>query len=446
MALSSNLRLKGRTYWVQKSVPRELRAVLGKSNLLINLQTQDISIAERMKPYALAEIARQLDTARHSAGMSGLDAKAMQWRSSQVAVPLGADCDSSAEHAAAAEEIKDLIICEEAEQIESLHGADAAQRFFDIAEGRATPVAYYLDNYLAEAHVADNTRTERSAAIRRFAGWAKNYLLEQITRKAAGKYVSEVLAKYHPATANKHITALSGYWKWLAKRGHIEDNPWKAQSFKVPRNDERAFTDREISTLLNGCQLPKYRDAMAILTLSGLRADELFALRVEHCGDGFFHVVRSKTGEPRKVPIHSRLHGIVRERTSGKMPGSFLLHEWGEPKNPITGQGRSVRFVKWFVRYRRRLGIDDREPGMRRSRANAHSFRRWFATKADHANIQERTIQSVLGHRPQAVLLQSYARARSDSQLIDCVEAVHLPDDAIIYDTPLRPNALVGVV
>lgn len=48
-------------------------------------------------------------------------------------------------------------------------------------------------------------------------------------------------------------------------------------------------------------------------------------------------------------------------------------------------QQRSNKAGKAFKSYREKLGVRDKVQGVRRSRVNFHSFRRWFITEAERA-------------------------------------------------------------
>ena len=83
--------------------------------------------------------------------------------------------------------------------------------------------------------------------------------------------------------------------------------------------------------------------------------------------------------------------------------------------------------VKAFVTYRRALGVDETLKGMRQSRVDFHSFRRWFVTKAEGAGVMGSIISAVVGHERQGMTLGVYSGGPSLEQLKTCVEAVRLP-------------------
>lgn len=180
----------------------------------------------------------------------------------------------------------------------------------------------------------------------------------------------------------------------------LESNTWIGQSqAKISgRNGseqkKRPFTNAELALLLAGGADLEMADAIRVAALSGMRLEELFQLKVADCVDGEFNIRKSKSAAGvRRVPIHTGLADIVARRTAGKAATAFLFHE------PADGNGpRSGALSQRFVRYRRGLGVHEREDGRRHSRVDFHSARRWFVTQCRQAGIDRATVAAVVGH------------------------------------------------
>jgi integrase len=71
------------------------------------------------------------------------------------------------------------------------------------------------------------------------------------------------------------------------------------------------------------------------------------------------------------------------------------------------------------------VGPDD--PGRRRAVATFHSWRRFFISKAERADIDERIISDVVGHARRS-MTGRYSAGSTMEQMRVCVEAVKLPD------------------
>ena len=127
-------------------------------------------------------------------------------------------------------------------------------------------------------------------------------------------------------------------------------------------------------------------------------------------------------------PIHPDIADIIKRRIVDKSPDAWLFPELPEYP-PESLSERSMIVSKRFVTYRRALGVDERVDGKRRSLVNFHSFRRWFITKAEQADIPPHIIASVVGHETgrEGVTLGTYSGGPSIEQRRACVEAVKLP-------------------
>jgi integrase len=165
---------------------------------------------------------------------------------------------------------------------------------------------------------------------------------------------------------------------------------------------------------------------MRIAALSGLRLDEIGQLRVADCADDNFAVTRSKTAAGvRSVPIHSGLRPLIAKLIGTRDAKSFLF-----PDLPDTGwdDNRTMAISKRFAYYRKKLGVDDKRPEARRSKVNFHSFRRWFATKAEDAGNRETVVSDVMGHeRDVGITFGLYSHAQLKELKRACVESIELP-------------------
>lgn len=276
------LELHGNQYRVKVKVPDAVRSVIGKAHLKVPLHTDSLAKANMLKWPALAQLRAEIEAARRTvqakaAGGDLIVIEAMEWRE---AIALG-------DEAAA-----DILLPERAEEIERRHGTEAAVSFVKVATGRATPIATLEPAWLAEANYAGRTETARKQAVRKLLEWCRassiSETVEAVDRKTAGRFISEAfIAKgADPATANKLITGLSAFWKWMERRGHATaGNPWERQSLqlrKVRTGDgeeaKRPFSDKEVAAILAGAG-GVLGDLCRLAALSGMRLGELAELR-----------------------------------------------------------------------------------------------------------------------------------------------------------------------
>lgn len=462
MAVKSNpaerlLVLKGNVFWYRQAKPKAVRKIIGGPQfLMVSLRTSDIVEAKRVRDVLAALTLvqfREIEVGTRFALDLG------KWAETPMGAKLppnkrGEIVREALEAAKAAGNSEEHLLILDAAEAEA-HGLKAVHRktFEDALRGRVE-VSRYLDLYLDTVNLAPKTKSERRGLVGRFGVWCSENgkTLDQVERRLAGRYMTEVLDKMDPATLRKHLTAIGQYWKFLARRGHIvlptgvsitSGWPWNDQ--KIEQNGkrierggkkirERPFTDIEVTTLLKSPFPLKatwealMKDALKVSLLSGMRQAEVLTLWAEEviAEDGvlFFDIQQGKTeAAARRVPVHSALTELIQTRLKSKGPKDLLFHELrGLPDGPDT-------FGKRFRRWRECCGIADMRDGKRRSLVNFHSARRWFVDKARHAEISRETIGDIVGHRGDKtdITFRVYSTGASSKQRKDCVEAVKLP-------------------
>jgi integrase len=442
-----HMEIRYRTYFAVMSVPRPLRQKVGKAKLLKSLKTDDYRVARARLYPALTELQKHLDPAREAETADKRLEAALTWRDTlqrleggdvtQVYV-TGPDGKPIADPRHLRNELA-IIISEQAEDIEAEHGAEAAALFSGVATGSATPLLMHVDDWLreggAKGPLNGRTAAQYRADIERFTTWAQTIgvsTIEGVTEAVAGRYVTaELVAKgVHPGTGNRRISACSAYWRWLRKRVGVKAQPWAGQSLAKVNgrhghdDKKRPFTDSEVSALLKGDAVGELADAMRVAALSGMRLEEIYRLTMADCDGGWFRVGRSKTAAGvRRVPVHADLLAIVDRRLKDKAPDNYLFHEAGPARD---GRERSAAISKRFGRYRQTVGVHDRADGVRHSRVDFHSWRRWFITRARNAGIDHAVVAAVAGHETGNITDDVYARVGDDAR-IACVTSVRLP-------------------
>jgi len=436
------------TKWLEKRrqgwyavvyVPADLQSVLGKK-LRQSLKTRDLKEAQTKRHVVLAELKRRIAEARRPAA-DKLIAEAMALREAVARAKNGSTevIGYGAEEIGQEAALRDYI-ADRAGEIAERRGNTQAEAFLGLALSRATPLGHYVDDWLleggAKGPLRERTKAQYRTDIARLEAWAKGAhvpaVLEAFDRRTAGRFVADAIvgAGVNRKTGNRWVSAVSAYWKWMVRRGHVDSNTWIGQS--LPKggavSGKRPFTDGELTALLNGPAIPEIADAMRVAALSGMRIEEIYRLSVADCSGGWFNVRSAKTSAGvRKVPIHSDLAAIVTSRCAGKPSGAYLFHEAGGPAKP--GRERSMYASRKFGVYRRHLDIHERAEGQRQSNVDFHSFRRWFATAAERADQPPNIISAVLGHEEgrKGMTLSVYSGGPSEPQLRACVEAVRLP-------------------
>lgn len=297
------------------------------------------------------------------------------------------------------------------------------------------------ERYLAErtrdanASLSQQTAAQASTTFRLFAEFTDDAPLDAVTRRDASEFL-DALARLHrhygrqpgaaglplkkllkrcPAaegqglrnkTLNRHLSALSGLWRWARRRGHLPDdrpNPFSEQMRDAGDNPYLPFTVEELNALFKGLAFevrPKRHTVatarpwiMAAALYSGMREGEVCDLDAENVrerdGVPYFDVTRAKSkAGVRRIPVHSELirlgfldyvaaigHGPL---FPGVAPGS-------------RSGGRAHTFAKRFPAYRRQRGVT-------RDRLAFHSFRKCFVRALELAGVDRDRAALVVGH------------------------------------------------
>ena len=323
---------------------------------------------------------------------------------------------------------------------EPVHTGEAeAKRLADLVYERILPVASELERFITEQGLKERYAGRHRRAVARLKTWMlSNHGTDdarRVTRRIAGEFVDSLLAGgLSTTTANSLTGSLGVYWRWLHDRIGIEGaNPWANQGRRRRTSDnladKRPFTDAEMEVLFTGNTYSTLHDLMRIAALSGMRVEEIARLTVADTSDNAFAIQEGKTAASvRVVPIHDDLAAIVTKRVAGKSASERLFPELkGSAKREL-----SAKASERFTEYRRSCGVDERLPGQRQSNVDFHSFRRWFATKAEQASQPPHVTSAVLGHAEGrgGMTLGVYSAGPSIIQKREVVNSVRLPKGA----------------
>jgi hypothetical protein len=155
-----HLELRGRIWWVIKTVPPSLRKGIGKTKLRVNLRTSDLRQAQSKRYAALAQIEERLNDARNPHKVDPLAAKAKSIR----------DYDWDGEgYAHWEEEVlgcpKEFTIGQTIDELESQYPEKELLRFASLARGDRLPIKEYLEKWLGQDGVKATTKAEKRKAL-----------------------------------------------------------------------------------------------------------------------------------------------------------------------------------------------------------------------------------------------------------------------------------------
>jgi integrase len=280
------------------------------------------------------------------------------------------------------EEVEEEIVIEhdlieaEAEQVARERGHAAAERYADIALGRATPLGKLFDDYLAARDdLSISSVRELKTERRRLADFLgkdlDEVMIEEITSKQSHPFLRQYLPNLKtprapnglaPETIDRAKVLLSGLWEWARDQGHVpldHQNPWKGlpKAFAQKKRkgpQRRIFTPEEWRKLLDAVKHgDPLRDVMVLAMHTGARLENLLEIeQVDADGSGF-RVLSGKTDAAvRWVPVvHPEAVEVLLRRRRQFPEGSIF----GDATiSKATGE-RSTPMSKRFGKLRRKV-------------------------------------------------------------------------------------------
>ena len=410
MAPTDYLKRRGQTWYVRVQIPPHLWvAAGGKREYIKTLKTGDLNAANRLKhAFVAAFKAKIADLERKKPNeLSDLYEKAAAW---------WVNMERYKDNEYVTTEFESQISDEAREHLET-HGEQAATAFYKIAKG-AAPLRSHIDTWLSEqvGAVTGQTISQHRTVVNVFLAWAgEGALIEEVTRRQAGEFVTHLLA---PAsglsrkTAQRYVSSLSALWIWLVAKGLAPGNPWrghgvgrKSKRVKAPKRGQ--WTDAALVKVLSGHATPRYTDTLHDLVrlalVTGARLDELCSLKVSDAHkhpDGWWLSIREGKTEAavRDIPVHdSAAHVLIRRCTGSR----GFIFEGLVPGGP--DKKRSWNVSKVFGHYTRKLDLGDK-------RQVFHSLRNSFIEAMEAAEVPESTTALIVGHARQSMTYGHYSK------------------------------------
>lgn len=450
------LELHGGTWRVVVFVPAAVRRTVGATKLLHNLGTDSLREANVLKRPHVERFKRRLADALANAAKPSQDDMHLAVEYSRIAKELARDgtVEEKDDFNRAVYERHAEIRWKDARWVrvvdpeegpteveEALpEQTEKARLFSAVAHGRVTPVDLRHDEYLDTLEVKDRTLADDARALRMLKDWCTRAevpsTLQAIDISAAHAFVDDLVKNsgLDRVTCKKYVGRLAGYWQWMAPRlpaaagrnvfAGIVIRKRKAEA----EAKERPFTDREVADLLRGPAEPHMLDLMLIGALTGARLDAIVDLKVSDTERGCFLFKRQKREtHARYVPIHPAIQEAVARRRAGKDPAADLFPEWPPVRKAGSMRERSFKTSNHFTAYRRSVGVDEQVPGKRRSLVNFHSFRRWFISRMEQAEVPEAMIAAIVGHKRGSITLDVYSEGPKMQAARRAIAQIKLP-------------------
>ena len=274
-----------------------------------------------------------------------------------------------------------------------------------------TPFAQYL----SDQDRSPLTASGYLADIKHFSTWFEQTNHEALSPKRvtpsdikAYKQHLLVVDRRAASTVNRHLAALSAYFRWARETGQVHSDPtervksvqqvanapkWldKHEQFALQRAIER---DLQLSKLRYPKRwLTRRRDASLVLFLlnTGLRLSEATALRL---GDiqiserkGNVHVQNGKGGKQRNVPLNTDARNALQQWLDVR-PVTGSEHIWLAVESDSDSlSGRAVQRI--LQRYAQDAGLEELTP---------HICRHTFAKNLVNSGTGLEKVAALLGH------------------------------------------------
>jgi len=256
------------------------------------------------------------------------------------------------------------------------------------------------------------TEERRPGTIKKYNGILGNFanfsetcgsgLLVAIDMRMIDKFRAHRKPLVGPKSMHHEGVLLKGFLEWCRQRKLILENPLRDTKFKRPAPPRRGGPNLEqIDSILRLAD-DRRRPILAMLAFTGMRSGECQHLRPQDIDlrGNWVHIesregFETKTGESRKVPIHSRLRKYLKGLT--RRERLWFFTSTATPKYPAGDHCLNTkRLNEYFLNLLNKLDI----PAGRDSGFTLHSLRHFFKTFCINAGIPREVVDAWQGHRP----------------------------------------------
>ncbi len=236
--------------------------------------------------------------------------------------------------------------------------------------------------------------------IRHFKEFFADRQIAQINSFDVENYLAKRKQLVRPATVNRELNVLKSLFSKMIKWDQLKGpNPVQQVEFLRVDNRRLRFLEKgEITTLLRLCDR-KIAPILVMAICTGMRRGEIVDLKWADIdfNNRMIHVLNTKSGKPRQIPINNNLLMILR----GLARNGERVFD-------------SQNLRKLFESAVRLAGLND---------VTFHTLRHTFASQLAMSGIDLRTIQELMGHQSFEMVLR-YAHLSADHKR-QAVEALN---------------------
>jgi integrase len=243
-------------------------------------------------------------------------------------------------------------------------------RVIDLGEAPEIPLSQAVQRYLDEEvahHKAARVTTLKAFSLEQF---VVGKSLSQIVG-VGESIVSALRGQLAPATINRKLAILKrvanlSYKKWGWLKEPLGD---KIQFLPGERQRQTYLDAAQVKRLVACCDDCHTKDAVLIAAYTGLRLSELWSVTAEKVRGDAIYLPDSKGGNPRAVPVISKIRAAVKRWVSTERVAQRTFHDH-------------------FAAARKRAGLLVR----------FHDLRHSCASMLANAGVDLYTIGQILGH------------------------------------------------
>ena len=240
----------------------------------------------------------------------------------------------------------------------------------------------YLENIKG---YSPNTTSSYAKDLHNFVEWARFNIVgarwSTITMSDIDNYITDMAkAGLKPATTNRHLSAISGLYRYMKREGLMTDNPCHYESRRkigqtipntIPLNDLKSAYEQS-----NGV----VKVMLALLISTGIRIQELLDLEWD---------------DINFVDNSLRIHG-----KGNKERFVYTTNEYLEIlRNVYQNQAQTGKIFLLNQREARKMIFDALKPYSKAKQLSPHAIRHSFATHLANDGVNASTIGAILGHK-----------------------------------------------